>query len=167
MEHALKRDFQLHAVQTMEEAAAVSAFLLGPDCFDDQRFTPGEEEQLRMLPVQSIGLPHMHCWYEREDEQIISAIVFAENEHRSGGYRLDYFGVHRSYRQRKLGRRLLDAMIRYCIESDGRYIETFTCDLPPYDTARGLFERSGFEFICHLPDYYYPGEGKLLYMKRL
>ena len=109
----------------------------------------------------------MHCWYEREDEQIISAIVFAENEHRSGGYRLDYFGVHRSYRQRKLGRRLLDAMIRYCIESDGRYIETFTCDLPPYDTARGLFERSGFEFICHLPDYYYPGEGKLLYMKRL
>jgi GNAT superfamily N-acetyltransferase len=90
-----------------------------------------------------------------------------ENEHRSGGYRLEYFGVHRNYRHRKLGLKLLNAMIDYCRAHQGRYIETFTCDLPEYESARNLFLRNGFQFMCHLPDYYYPGEGKLLFLKRL
>ncbi|MFS0726565.1 GNAT family N-acetyltransferase [Paenibacillus sp. 1P07SE] len=167
MDQALERQSALRMVETKKEAAAVSAFLLGPDCFDDQRFTPGEEEQLRALPLHSIGQPHVNCWYEQENGEVIAAIIFVENEHRSGGYRLDYFGVHRSYRHRKLGWAMIEAMTRFCVSSGGRYIETFTCDLEPYEAARKLFERNGFTFICHLPDYYYPGEGKLLYMKML
>ncbi|WP_020620935.1 GNAT family N-acetyltransferase [Paenibacillus daejeonensis] len=167
MEQALRQGSKLRMVETIEEASAVSAFLLGPDCFDDQRFTPGEEEQLKLLPLQSIGQSHMNCWYEEDNGTVISAIIFVENEHRSGGYRLDYFGVHRSHRHQKLGWKMIDTMIRYCTGSGGRYIETFTCDLAPYQSARQLFERNGFTFICHLPDYYYPGEGKLVYMKML
>jgi ribosomal protein S18 acetylase RimI-like enzyme len=158
---------EIKPVANGTEAGKVSDFLLGEHCFDDQRFTPGETEQLRWLPMRSLQEKHIFCWYEEEEGQILSAIIFIENEHRSGGYRLEYFGVHRSHRHRKLGWKLMDAMFRFCESRKGRYIETFTCDLPEYTSARNMFERNGFTFMCHLPEYYYPGEGKLLYLKML
>lgn len=158
---------EIKPVLSGTDAGRVSDFLLGEHCFDDQRFTPGEMEQLRWLPLRSLEEPHIHCWYEEDEHGIISAIIFVENEHRSGGYRLEYFGVHRRHRKRQLGYKLLDAMFRYCKAVQGRYVETFTCDLPEYASARKLFEQNGFQFMCHMPDYYYPGEGKLLYLKML
>jgi len=158
---------EIRIVGNGTEAGKVSDFLLGPECFDDQRFTPGETEQLRWLPMRSLQENHIYCWYSEEQGKVISAIVFVENEHRSGGYRLEYFGVHREFRHRKLGWQLIRAMMQFCQSQDGRYVETFTCDLPEYVSARKMFERNGFEFMCHLPDYYYPGEGKLLYVKKL
>lgn len=158
---------EIKPVMNATEAGRVSDFLLSEHCFDDQRFTPGETEQLIWLPIRSLQEEHVTCWFEEEAGQIISAIIFVENEHRSGGYRLEYFGVHRLYRHRKLGLKLLNAMFRYCESRHGRYIETFTCDLPEYANARKMFECNGFAFMCHLPEYYYPGEGKLLYMKQL
>ncbi|WP_168735936.1 GNAT family N-acetyltransferase [Cohnella fermenti] len=154
-------------VNSGTEAGRVSDFLLGEHCFDDQRFTPGETEQLRWLPMRSLQESHVNCWYTEEHGDVVSAIIFVENEHRSGGYRFEYFGVHRDYRHRKLGWQLIEAMFDYCRSQNGRYIETFTCDLPEYASARKMFERNGFVFLCHMPDYYYPGEGKLLYVKNL
>jgi GNAT superfamily N-acetyltransferase len=160
---------ELKPVKSGTEAGRVSDFLLGKECFDDQRFTPGETFQLRWLPMRSLEEAHVNCWYEEDKDsgEIIAAIIFVENEHRSGGYRLEYFGVHRNHRNRKLGYKLLEAMFYYCRAHNGRYIETFTCDLPEYEKARSMFERNGFRFMCHLPEYYYPGEGKLLYFKIL
>lgn len=158
---------EIKPVSSATDAGRVSDFLLGEHCFDDQRFTPGETEQLRWLPIHSLQESHIVCWYTEERGQVISAIIFVENEHRSGGYRLEYFGVHRDYRHRKLGWQLMKAMFAYCKQQDGRYIETFTCDMPEYESARNMFERNGFTFMCRLPDYYYPGEGKLLYLKLL
>ncbi len=158
---------EIKTVTNGTEAGKVSDFLLGPQCFDDQRFTPGETEQLRWLPMRSLQEKHIHCWYSEEGGEVISAIIFVENEHRSGGYRLEYFGVHREYRHRKLGWQLIEAMTQFCLAREGRYVETFTCDLPEYAGARSMFERNGFTFMCRLPDYYYPGEGKLLYLKML
>ncbi|MCR8643263.1 GNAT family N-acetyltransferase [Paenibacillus sp. N1-5-1-14] len=156
---------EVRPVTSGTEAGRVSDFLLGKDCFDDQNFTPGEIEQLRWLPIRSLQEQHVFCWFEEDEGRIVSAIIFVENEHRSGGYRFEYFGVHKAYRHRKLGYKLLDAMFQFCQSRQGRYIETFTCDLPEYESARKMFERNGFKFMSHLPEYYYPGEGKLLYLK--
>jgi ribosomal protein S18 acetylase RimI-like enzyme len=158
---------EIKPVKNGTEAGRVSDFLLGENCFDDQRFTPGEADQLRWLPMRSLQEKHIQCWYTEDQGEVISAILFVENEHRSGGYRLEYFGVHRGHRHRKLGWQLIEEMFQYCASNEGRYIETFTCDLPEYASARKMFERNGFTFMCHLPDYYYPGEGKLLYVKML
>ena len=158
---------EIKPVLSGTDAGRVSDFLLGDHCFDDQRFTPGEVEQIRWLPVRSMVEDHIHCWYEEDNGEIVSAIIFQENEHRSGGYRLEYIGVHRAYRNRKLAYKLMDAMFKFCRAMQGRYIETFTCDLPEYASARKLFEQNDFKFLCHMPEYYYPGEGKLVYLKML
>lgn len=158
---------EIKRIASGTDAGKVSDFLLGKDCFDDQRFTPGELEQLRYLPLKSIQDKTVQCWFQELNGDIISAIIFVENEHLSGGYRLDYFGVHRAYRKQKLGLKLMTFMLDYCKSSSGRYIETFTCDLPEYEQARRMFLNCGFQIMCHLPNYYYPGEGKLIYMKHL
>jgi len=158
-------EFVIKPVKTGTEAGRVSDFLLGEHCFDDQRFTPGETDHLRWLPMRSLQDDSVQCWYAEEGPEVIAAIIFVENEHKSGGYRLEYFGVHRSHRHRGFGWRLIKHMFDLIRERNGRYVETFTCDLPEYESARKLFERNGFQFLCRMPDYYYPGEGKLLYYK--
>jgi ribosomal protein S18 acetylase RimI-like enzyme len=160
-------EFTIKQVKTGTEAGRVSDFLLGEYCFDDQRFTPGETDHLRWLPIRSLQEDSVICWYAEEDGEVIAAILFRENEHRSGGYLLDYFGVHRKHRHRGFGWQLLKQLFEFVAEQGGRYVETFTCDLPEYASARKLFERNGFQFMCLLPDYYYPGEGKLLYLKMI
>jgi len=159
--------FDIQPVKTGTQAGRVSDFLLGEHCFDDQRFTPGETDHLRWLPMRSLQDASVVCWFAEEAGEVIAAIIFVENEHRSGGYRLEYFGVHRAHRHRGFGWRLIERMFDYILENNGRYVETFTCDLPEYASARKLFERNGFQFMCRLPDYYYPGEGKLLYLRLL
>lgn len=159
------REFVIKPVKTGTDAGRVSDFLLGEYCFDDQRFTPGETDHLRWLPMRSLQESSVICWYAEEEREVIAAIVFVENEHRSGGYRLEYFGVHRAHRHRGFGWRLIERMLEHVSSHNGRYVETFTCDLPEYESARKLFERNGFQFMCRLPDYYYPGEGKLLYLR--
>ncbi len=166
-EYRANCSLQLRSVENKADAAQVSRFFLGEYCFDDQRFTPGEKEQLYSLPLRSLDEHHIQCWLMREDSGITAAVIFLENEHRSGGYRLEYLGVHREKRGLKLGHRLLHEMIKYCKYRNGRYIETFTCDLPEYEAARRLFEQNDFQFMCLLPEYYYPGEGKLLYLRPL
>lgn len=159
------REFVIKPVKTGTEAGRVSDFFLGEHCFDDQRFTPGETDHLRWLPMRSLQEASVICWYAEEEREVIAAIIFVENEHRSGGYRLEYFGVHRAHRHRGFGWRLVERMLEHVRQNSGRYVETFTCDLPEYESARKLFERNGFQFMCRLPDYYYPGEGKLLYLR--
>jgi hypothetical protein len=61
---------EIKSVKNGTEAGKVSDFLLGPQCFDDQRFTPGETEQLRWLPMRSLQEKHIHCWYSEEGGEV-------------------------------------------------------------------------------------------------
>jgi len=164
-EPLIESELNIQPVRTGTEAGRVSDFLLGEHCFDDQRFTPGETDHLRWLPMRSLQEETVTCWYAEQAGEVIAAIIFVENEHRSGGYRLEYFGVHRQHRHRGFGWQLIGRMLESVASRGGRYVETFTCDLPEYAGARKLFERNGFQFLCRMPDYYYPGEGKLLYLR--
>jgi GNAT superfamily N-acetyltransferase len=158
---------QFKFIANTVEAAQVSEFLLGEDCFDDQLFTPGEKHLMRVLPLRSISEQDVICWYAEEAGKVVAAIIFVENELRCGGFRLEYFGVHRAYRHRGYGTHMLQRMFQYCNKQNGRYIETYTSDLPEYAKSRKLFEYFGFQLMCHLPHYYFPGEGKMVYYKLL
>lgn len=48
-----------------------------------------------------------------------------------------------------------------------RYLVVATCDLPEYQAIIKMFESYQFQLIGRYPDYYYEGEDRLVYYKRL
>lgn len=160
-----------YAVQEMtteEEAQRICDFLLSAHSFDDQRYTPGEVEMFRNRPRMSLDAPGDRFWFvENEGGQVIGVCNIKENEHRTGGYMWDYIAVHRQYRRLGIARRLYETMTDFVRSRGGRYILTYTCDLPEYAAIQRMFRECGFTLVGTCPDYYYEGEAMLLYNKKL
>jgi GNAT superfamily N-acetyltransferase len=160
--------FQVHAMQNEEDAERVSQFFLSKDAFDDQNHTPGELVHFSKWPRESLQIPNHRHWYvENENKQIIAVISTRENEHRTGGYLWDYLVVHREYRNLGIAKQLYETMLEFIEQQSGRYILTYTCDLPQYASVQNMFAKLGFQLIGNYPDYYYEGEARLAYWKKL
>lgn len=150
------------------EAEHVSRFMLSADSFDDQRFTPGEVEQLTHHPLASVDMDHYDFVYARTvDGHLIGVISYMENEQKTKGYLLEYLAVHRDYRKMGIASALIDHMFEDVRNRKGRYIIAYTCDLPAYRSVQRLFLENGFRKIGMYADYYFPGEGRLSYYKSL
>lgn len=49
----------------------------------------------------------------------------------------------------------------------GRWLIAETSSTPPYEAARRFYQRSGYSRLETIPDYYRPGDDRVLYGKRL
>lgn len=153
---------------TEEEARRISDFFLSEWSFDDRRHTPGELDHFRNGPLDSLKAEHHRYWFvENDTDDIIAVTSCKENEHRTGGYLWDYMVVHRQYRRLGLANRLYETLERYVRSIGARYLLTYTCDLPEYVPIRRMFQRRGFVQIGRYPDYYYDGEDRIAYCKKL
>lgn len=149
-------------------AGRISEFFLSDASFDDTRHTPGELQHFRDAPLLSVGNPKHSHWYVEDDScSIIGVASCRENEHQTDGYLWDYLVVHRSYRRHGIATLLFEALERHVAGLGGRYILTYTCSLPEYGPVQQLFRKQGFRLIGQYPDYYYDGEDRLAYVKKL
>lgn len=154
-------------MSTREEADRIVDFLFSPDSFDDTRHTPGEEEHFKTLPYRAMRGEAVIWYATGESGEIIGINSVAENEQRTGGYDWDYIAVHRSHRNGGIAASLIESMMAHLRQIGARYVVTYTCDLPPYETIQRLFVRYGFRLAGRLPDYYYNGEDRLIYVRGL
>ena len=49
----------------------------------------------------------------------------------------------------------------------GRRVYIETSSRPQYEPTRGFYRRCGYHEAAHLPDFYGPGDGKLIYVRGL
>jgi GNAT superfamily N-acetyltransferase len=160
--------FQVNSMQNEADARRVSEFFLSEHAFDDQNHTPGEVVHFSKWPFESLQIPNHRHWYvENETGEIIGVISTRENEHRTGGYLWDYMVVHKRYRRLGIATQLYNTMVEFVKQQEGRYILTYTCDLPQYGSIQRMFSQLGFKLIGSYPDYYYDGEARLAYWRKL
>ncbi|MEI7025491.1 GNAT family N-acetyltransferase [Paenibacillus sp. y28] len=160
--------YEIGPVLTELDAQRAVEFCLSDDSFEDQRHTPGELQQLQSIPFEALQSPGQFCWLAKKTSgDVIGIVCFAENGHSTGGYRLDYLAISRCWRRQGVAAELLRRVKQFVHNQAGRFIETYTCDLPVYEPARRMFELSGFRQVGHIPDYYFEGEGKLFYYCKL
>ncbi|WP_158606570.1 GNAT family N-acetyltransferase [Paenibacillus ginsengarvi] len=163
-----KNDIRVVQMKSEEEARRISAFFLSEWSFDDARHTPGELDHFRHAPLASLQQRHHMYWYvENGAGDIVGVTSCKENEHQTDGYLWDYLVVHREYRRYGVARQLYSALEQYVISIGGRYLLTYTCDLPEYVPIQNMFVRNGFRQIGRYPDFYYDGEDRLAYYKKL
>ncbi|MFF2090987.1 GNAT family N-acetyltransferase [Paenibacillus sp. NPDC058174] len=159
--------FRIEKLARAEDAERLIHFLLSDQSFDDTRYTPGELTHFQQLPSRALA-EEIVLWYAVDEAgQIIAINSIAENEQQTGGYSWDYIVVHREYRKTGVASALIAEMFAYLQLIHSRYIITYTCDLPEYLPIRRLFERNGFSLVGRCPDYYFDGEDRLIYYRKL
>jgi GNAT superfamily N-acetyltransferase len=160
--------YDVRELSTEFDAKRITAFFLSAVSFDDQRHTPGEVRHFQLNPLDSLHQRnHKHWFIENQRGDIIGVTSCRENEHQTGGFLWDYLVVHRNYRRMGIATHMFEALQAFAKAQEGRYILTYTCDLPEYLPVQRMFVERGFQLIGQYPGYYYEGESRLAFHKKL
>ena len=82
-------------------------------------------------------------------------------------YDLYWIAVHPDYQGRGVGRQLIKSTESKIQAIGGERIYIDTSQRPQYAGTRSFYERSGYHQESVLPDFYSPGDGKVVYGKKL
>src|SRR5262249_44392879 len=80
---------------------------------------------------------------------------------------LYWIAVHSERQREGLGRMLLDRVERAIADAGGRDIYIETSSRESYAPTRRFYGNAGYRLAAEFPDFYAPGDGKRVYVKRL
>jgi ribosomal protein S18 acetylase RimI-like enzyme len=156
-------EFEICRMQTLDEAAAVSTFILRPDLFGTE-LTPGEAHVMREHPAQAArgeGRSGAY-WYVLDDRQLICAVIGTRmQENQTGIFEITAIAVDPRCQHRGIAHQLFECVLAYVCQQGGRGLMVDTSSDPSYAPMRELLTELGFEQVGRFPDFYYPGEDTL------
>lgn len=82
-------------------------------------------------------------------------------------YDLYWIAVHRDAQRGGLGRKLLARAEASIAAAGGADVYTETSSRALYQPTRAFYAQAGYRLVAEFPDFYAPGDGKLVYVKRL
>ena len=82
-------------------------------------------------------------------------------------YDLYWIAVHPSRQHSGIGRQLLEVIERRTAEDGGTHVYVDTSGRDAYVPTRAFYERMGYARAAVLPDFYAPGDAKIVYVKSL
>ena len=84
-----------------------------------------------------------------------------------GTFDLYWIAVHPRWQRTGLASRLVDRASDDAVRCGGRLLVVETSDTGPYAPARAFYESRGFRVAARIPDFYGPGDAKVIYTKTL
>ncbi|HXV24048.1 MAG TPA: GNAT family N-acetyltransferase [Alphaproteobacteria bacterium] len=82
-------------------------------------------------------------------------------------YELYWIAVHREHQRGGLGRELLDRVEGAMAAAGGVDVYVETSSRALYRSTQSFYARAGYRLVADFPDFYAPGDGKLVFVKRL
>jgi D-alanine-D-alanine ligase len=136
-----------------------------------QFFTPAEiavavelvEERLRRGEASG----YLFLFAEDTSGQVVGYTCYGPVPATQSTYDLYWIAVHPESQRSGIGQELLARTEAAVVASGGIdfYIETSSRAL--YQPTQGFYARAGYRLAAEFPDFYAPGDGKLVYVKRL
>ncbi len=83
------------------------------------------------------------------------------------GFDLYWIATHNDFRGSGIGKTLLEETHKKAKDLGARYIIAETSSLEKYLPTRLFYEKNGYSKDAFIADYYRPGDGKVIYVKRL
>jgi ribosomal protein S18 acetylase RimI-like enzyme len=102
-----------------------------------------------------------------ENGDIAGYICYGPTPLTEGTWDLYWEAVLREKRGRGIGTALMKAAEKEIQQAEGRMTLIETSSIPAYEKARLLHQKLGYETIARIPDFYSPGDDKLILQKRL
>ena len=108
----------------------------------------------------------IHCMGDDED-QAVGYICYGPIPMTQGTFDLYWISVDPNFQGKGVGSRLLDFLEKKVREEGGRMILADTSAIPQYEKTKGFYIQNGFQEVARIPDYYYPGNDRITFCKRL
>jgi ribosomal protein S18 acetylase RimI-like enzyme len=100
-----------------------------------------------------------------EDGRVAGYTCYGETPCTEGTYDLYWIAVDPSLQGRGVGRRLVRATEDAVAASHGRMLLVETASKPSYAATRAFYERIGYVEVARIPDFYRPGDAKIVYQR--
>jgi ribosomal protein S18 acetylase RimI-like enzyme len=94
-------------------------------------------------------------------------ICFGPTPLTEGTWDIYWIAVNPEMKRQGIGRRLLTEAEKSISKAMGRLILVETSSKPDYEKTRKFYESCDYEIIACIPDFYIPGDDKIVFQKRL
>jgi ribosomal protein S18 acetylase RimI-like enzyme len=102
-----------------------------------------------------------------DDGEVAGYVCYGETPCTVGTWDIYWIAVSQDKRGKGIGK-LLDSAAETAIrKANGRLAFIETSSTPLYDNTRRFYQGRGYETIARIPDFYMPGDDKLILQKKL
>jgi len=133
-------------------------------------FKPAEvavaEEVLDSYLVDPIGSGY-YVLVAEVDSSVVGYICYGPTPMTERTWDIYWLAVAPEEQGRGIGRTLLTFAEDRIKEANGRLALIETSSKPDYERTRRFHHLQGYELVCRIPDFYSPGDDKLVFLKRL
>lgn len=102
-----------------------------------------------------------------EQDQAMGYICFGPVPMTQGTYDLYWIVVDPAAQGREIGSGLIDYLEKEVRELGGRMILADTSSIPSYKKAQKFYQKKGFQEVARITDYYWEGNDRITYCKKL
>jgi ribosomal protein S18 acetylase RimI-like enzyme len=102
-----------------------------------------------------------------DNDGVAGYICYGETPCTVGSWSIYWIAVDRSRRAKGIGKTLSDTAETAIKEANGRLIFIETSSTPAYENTRRFYLKRGYEVIARIPDFYAPGDDKLILQRKL
>jgi ribosomal protein S18 acetylase RimI-like enzyme len=102
-----------------------------------------------------------------DDGELAGYICYGETPCTIGTWDIYWVAVAREKRRRGIGKALSEVAEAAIKKARGRMIFIETSSTPLYESTRSFYLGRGYEIIARIPDFYMPGDDKLIMQKKL
>ena len=137
---------------------------------DTPEFKPSEVEVAEELIDSYLDDPSgsgYHVLVAVADSTVEGYICFGPTPLTEATWDVYWMAVARDRQGRGIGSALLKSAEKEIREDQGRLVVIETSSTPLYEKTRRFHLGEGYEAICRIPDFYAPGDDKLIMQKRL
>jgi len=102
-----------------------------------------------------------------DGDQAVGYICYGPAPMTQGAFDLYWISVDPNFQGKSVGSKLLDFLEQEVRKEGGRMILADTSSVPQYEKTKSFYLRNGFREVAKIPDYYYPGNDRVTFCKKL
>jgi ribosomal protein S18 acetylase RimI-like enzyme len=108
-----------------------------------------------------------HILVAEVDSTVTGYICYGPTPLTEGTWDIYWIAVAREKQGHGIGSALMKSAEKEIVRAKGRLAIIETSSTPAYEKTRHFHLGQGYEVICRIPDFYVPGDDKLILQKRL
>jgi len=102
-----------------------------------------------------------------ENDYPVGYICYGPVPMTKGTFDIYWIVVNPDFQHKGIGSSLLDSLEKEVKEMKGRMILADTSSIQEYEKAKGFYLTKGFQEVARVSDYYWPGNDRITFCKRL
>jgi ribosomal protein S18 acetylase RimI-like enzyme len=108
-----------------------------------------------------------HVFVAEINALIVGYICYGPTPLTEGTWDIYWLAVAPNQQSQGIGKSLLAFAEENIKETTGKIAVVETSSKPEYEATGRFYRTQGYELVCRIPDFYAPGDDKLIFLKRL